>query len=292
MSKVLERLLELLALEEIEQGLYRGQSQDIGLPAVFGGQVMGQALSAAQMTVDVDRRVHSFHSYFLLPGDAKRPIIYDVETIRDGGSTSTRRVKAIQHGRPIFYLTASFQVQVHQGFDHQKPMPDVPAPDNLKSDLDYAREHIHHLPEKVRHKFTSNMPLEMRQVRFHNPLKPEACEAKRQVWMKANGTMPDDRRVHKYLLAYASDFQFLPTATQPHGVSFLTPGIQIATMDHSTWFHRDFRFDDWLLYEIESPSASYGRALVKGHFYNRAGQLVATTMQEGVLRDKRDKLLK
>jgi len=287
MSKVLERLLKLLALEEIEQGLYRGHSQDIGLPQVFGGQVMGQALSAAQMTVEEARKVHSFHSYFLLPGDAKKPIVYDVENIRDGGSTSTRRVKAIQYGRPIFYLTASFQVQAHHGFDHQNAMPNVAAPDALRSDQDYAREHIHNLPEKVRHKFTSDMPLEMRQVKFHNPLKPETCDARRQVWMKANGSMPDDRRIHKYLLAYASDFQFLPTATQPHGVSFMTPGIQIATMDHSMWFHRDFRFDDWLLYDIESPTASFGRALVKGHFYNREGQLVATTVQEGVLRDKR-----
>jgi acyl-CoA thioesterase II len=287
MSKVLTRLLELLSLEELEQGLYRGQSQDIGLPQVFGGQVMGQALSAAQNTVQTDRQVHSFHSYFLLPGDTKKPIIYDVENIRDGGSTSTRRVKAIQYGRPIFYLTASFQVAGMQGFEHQAAMPNVTAPEALKSDLDYAREYVHCLPESVRRKYTSDTPIEMRQVKFHNPLQPKAMEPERFVWVRASGKLPDDHRIHQYMLAYASDFQFLPTATQPHGVSFITPGIQIATMDHSMWFHRPFKMDQWLLYAIESPVASNGRALVKGHFFNQEGHLVATTIQEGVLRDKR-----
>jgi acyl-CoA thioesterase II len=287
MSKVLTRLLELLSLEELEQGLYRGQSQDIGLPQVFGGQVMGQALSAAQNTVQPDRQVHSFHSYFLLPGDTKKPIIYDVEKIRDGGSTSTRRVKAIQYGRPIFYLTASFQVNGMHGFEHQSTMPNVTAPEALKSDLDYAREYVHCLPEAVRRKYTSDTPIEMRQVKFHNPLQPKAMEPERFVWVRASGKLPEDHRIHQYMLAYASDFQFLPTATQPHGVSFITPGIQIATMDHSMWFHRPFKMDEWLLYAIESPTASNGRALVKGHFFNQEGHLVATTIQEGVLRDKR-----
>jgi acyl-CoA thioesterase-2 len=288
MSKVLNRLLGLLSLEELEQGLYRGQSQDIGLPQVFGGQVMGQALSAAQNTVEPDRQVHSFHSYFLLPGDTKKPIVYDVENIRDGGSTSTRRVKAIQYGRPIFYLTASFQLKNNQGFEHQNDMPNVADPEALKSDLDYAREYVHCLPEKVRKKYTADTPIEMRQVNFHNPLKPKVMKPERYVWVRANGPMPESHRTHQYMLAYASDFQFLPTATQPHGVSFITPGIQIATMDHSMWFHREFRMDEWLLYAIESPTASQGRALVKGHFYNQKGELVATTIQEGVLRDKRN----
>lgn len=283
MSQVLDNLLSLLKLETIELGLYRGQSQDLGFKAVFGGQVMGQALSAAKETIAEDRKIHSFHSYFLRPGDASKPIVYEVEVIRDGKSFSTRRVSAIQFGKAIFYLTASFQRE-ESGFEHQDVMPDVPGPDELVSDLDFYQQHADLIPEALRSKFICEKPIEMRPVDFQNPFQPEVSLPKRYVWFKANGQMPNDLRVHKYLLAYASDFNFLPTALQPHGRSFMAPNMQVATIDHAMWFHQDFRFDDWLLYAVDSPSASGGRGLVRGQFFNRQGQLVASTIQEGVIR--------
>ncbi|MGX5913791.1 acyl-CoA thioesterase II [Aliidiomarina sp. Khilg15.8] len=285
MSQVLDDLLNLLELETIEEGLYRGQSQDLGFAALFGGQVMGQALSAAKETLPEDRGVHSFHSYFLRPGDAHKPIVYDVENIRDGKSFSTRRVQAIQYGKPIFYMTASFQGE-EPGLEHQESMPDVPGPEGLISDLDVHREHAELIPEGLRSKFTSDKPILMRFVTQYNPFNPQVEEPKRYVWIKANGAMPDDHRIHKYLLAYASDFNFLPTALQPHGLSFAHPKMQMATIDHAMWFHRDFRMDDWLLYAIDSPSASNARGLVRGQVFNRAGKLVASTIQEGLIRQR------
>ncbi|RKF18517.1 acyl-CoA thioesterase II [Alginatibacterium sediminis] len=286
MSKVLKDLLELLSLEKIEEGLFRGQSQDLGFGAVFGGQVMGQALSAAKETVEANRSVHSFHSYFLRPGDPSKAIVYDVESLRDGGSISTRRVKAIQFGKAIFYMTASYQEPI-QGFEHYDPMPDVLMPDDLQSEQEYAFQLRDQIPEPLRDKFICDKPLEMRPVKFIDPLRPQPMEAKRMVWFKANGQMPNDFRIHRYLLAYASDFNFLPTALQPHGRSFMDSGIQAATIDHSMWFHHDFRLDDWLLYVVKSPSASHGRGLVQGQFYTREGKLVASTVQEGLIRERR-----
>lgn len=283
MSQALEKLLDLLFLEKIEEGLFRGQSEDLGLRQVFGGQVVGQAIYAAKQTVPIDRVVHSFHSYFLRPGDSSKPIIYDVETLRDGNSFSARRVSAIQNGKPIFYMTASFQSQ-EEGLEHQNTMPDVPPPEGLMSETDIARQFAHLIPEKVREKFIGNQPIEMRPVKFHNPLQGSIAEPNRYVWFKANGEMPDDLRVHQYLLGYASDFNFLPTALQPHGIGFLEPGVQIATIDHSMWFHRPFRLDEWLLYAVESTSASGARGFVRGQIYNREGVLVASTVQEGVIR--------
>jgi len=285
MSSVLNELLDLLALEQIEQGLYRGQSQDLGFAALFGGQVMGQALSAAKGTVAEDRPVHSFHSYFLRPGDAKKPIVYDVEVIRDGGTTSTRRIKAIQYGRPIFYMTASFQVSM-PGFEHQDPMPEVTGPEQLSSEHQLAVQLKDQIPLQLRDRLLAEKPIEIRPVTQINPLAPQKAEAKRYAWIKASGQMPDDVRIHKYLLAYASDFGFLPTALQPHGRSFMEPGMQVATIDHSMWFHHHFRLDDWLLYAIDSPAASGGRGLVRGQFFTGDGRLVASTIQEGVIRER------
>lgn len=283
MSQVLHDLLDLLRLETIEQGIYRGQSQDLGFGAVFGGQVIGQALSAAKETLPEDRKVHSLHSYFLRPGDAQKPIVYDVENVRDGKSFSTRRVKAVQYGKPIFYMTASFQID-EPGFEHQDTMPEVPGPEGLVSDIDIYREHAELIPERIRNKFISEKPIEMRFVTANNPFKPTVDEPKRYVWIRANGEMPDDPRIHKYLLAYASDFNFLPTALQPHGASFAQPDMQMATIDHSMWFHKDFRLDDWILYAIDSPVACGARGLVRGQFFTRDGILVASTAQEGVMR--------
>ena len=240
MSQALSNLLALLDLEKIEEGLFRGQSEDLGLRQVFGGQVVGQALYAAKETVPEERLVHSFHSYFLRPGDSKKPIIYDVETLRDGNSFSARRV---------------------------------------------AQSLAHLLPPVLKDKFICDRPLEVRPVEFHNPLKGHVAEPHRQVWIRANGSVPDDLRVHQYLLGYASDLNFLPVALQPHGIGFLEPGIQIATIDHSMWFHRPFNLNEWLLYSVESTSASSARGFVRGEFYTQDGVLVASTVQEGVMRN-------
>lgn len=285
MSQVLKDLLSLLTLEEIEQGLYRGQSQDLGFKALFGGQVMGQALSAAQETVEQSRHIHSLHSYFLRPGDAKKPVVYEVENIRDGRSFNTRRVKAIQNGKAIFYMTASFQ-QEEQGFDHQNTMPEVNGPEGLPSFTDFISDHQQFIPENVRGKFLSEKPIELRPVEQYNWVNPKKSPPKCHMWIKANGQLPDDPRIHKYMLAYTSDFHFLPTALFSHGVSHWQPNFQIATIDHAMWFHRAFRFDEWLLYVMESPTTVGGRGLVRGQIYNQAGHLVASTMQEGVIRQR------
>ncbi|MCG9696193.1 acyl-CoA thioesterase II [Shewanella sp. Isolate11] len=283
MSQVLDDLLSLLSLEQIEVGLYRGQSQDLGFGHVFGGQVMGQALSAAAQTVDSDRQVHSFHSYFLRAGDEKLPIVYDVEIMRDGGSFSARRVKAIQKGRPIFYMTCSFQA-VEKGFEHQSKMPDVPGPEGLLNQQELAMTLRDKVPAHVLEKFMADSPLEMRLVNPSSPVAPAESEPKRYVWIRANGKIADDLAMHEYLLAYAADFNFLVTAVQPHGVSFLTPGVRMATIDHAMWFHRPLDLNQWLLYSIDSPNAGGGRGFVRGEFFTQDGQLVASATQEGLIR--------
>ena len=287
MSQVLNDLLSLLSLEQIEMGLFRGQSQDLGFGHVFGGQVMGQALSAAKQTVPSDRHVHSLHSYFLRAGDEKLPIVYDVEIMRDGGSFSARRVKAIQKGRPIFYMTCSFQSD-EAGFEHQASIPDVPGPEGLLNQQELAVTLRDKIPPRMLEKFMADAPVEMRLVNPAHPFAPKETEPYRYVWLRANGPMPSDSHIHEYLLAYASDFNFLVTAAQPHGVSFLTPGVRMATIDHAMWFHRPINMGEWLLYCIESPNASGGRGFVKGQFFNQQGQLVASATQEGLIRMVKD----
>lgn len=280
----LEELVELLALERIEENLFRGPSQDLGWGTVFGGQVLGQALSAAAQTVESDRLVHSMHAYFLRPGNVDRPIVYDVDRIRDGKSFTTRRVVAIQSGRPIFNLAASFQHE-EEGLEHQDEMPDAPPPEELESEQELARLIADKIPERMRERALGDRPIEARPVNPQNPFDPKPTEPSRMVWFKANGTLPDDPALHRYLLAYASDFSFLGVAMQPHGVSWLT-GMQVASIDHTMYFHRPLRMDEWLLHVVESPSASGARGLVRGRWFDRAGRLVATTAQEGLIRKR------
>ena len=282
-QQALKTLLDHLKLEKIEEGLYRGQSQALGFGRVFGGQVIGQALSAAKETVD-NRFVHSFHSYFLREGNDQHPIVYEVENIRDGGSFSTRRVRAIQFGKTIFHMTASFQTE-GEGYDHQSSMPDVVGPDGLISELDFYKQNLDKIPQQFHAKALADKPIEMRHVQQFNPFNPHKMEPACQTWIKASGSLPDDSRVHRYLLAYASDFTFLPTALLPHGESFMQPKMQVATLDHSMWFHRPFKMDEWILFSKESTSASSGRGLVRGQFFNQKGELIASAMQEGVIRD-------
>jgi acyl-CoA thioesterase-2 len=282
-QKALETLLSDLKLEKIEEGLYRGQSHALGFGRVFGGQVIGQALSAAKETVE-NRFVHSLHSYFLREGNDQHPIVYEVENIRDGGSFSTRRVSAIQFGKTIFHMTASFQTE-GEGYDHQSSMPDVIGPDGLISELEYYQQNLDKVPKPLHSIVLADKPIEMRHVQQFNPFNPHVMEPASQTWIKASGLLPDDPRVHRYLLAYASDFTFLPTALLPHGESFMQPKMQVATLDHSMWFHRPFKMDEWILFSKESTSASGGRGLVRGQFFNQKGELIASAMQEGVIRN-------
>jgi acyl-CoA thioesterase II len=285
MQRVLQDLIDLLQLERIDRDLFRGNSQNLGWGAIFGGQVFGQALSAATQTTDSDRLVHSAHGYFIRAGDLRRPIVYEVDRLRDGKSFSTRRVVAIQEGEAIFSLEASFQIE-EEGFDHADGMPDVPPPEDLKSEREWALSIADKLPTAVRAMATAERPIEIRPVEIRNPLKPKATDPHRKLWYRVNDTLPDVASLHRYLLAYASDFSFLGSALDPHGVSWLTGGMQVASLDHAIWFHRPFRVDEWLLYDVESPSASGARGLVRGRFFDRKGRLVASAVQEGLIRKR------
>jgi acyl-CoA thioesterase-2 len=283
MKRELAALVELLALERLGPDLYRGVSEDTGWGVIFGGQVLGQALSAAAQTVAPDRAVHSLHGYFKRVGDVTRPILYQVERGRDGRLFTTRRVVAAQEGAAIFSLEASFHVH-EEGFEHQDPMPSVPAPETLQSDQDLALAMAESLPGELRARATTLRAIETRGVEPRDPFHPAVNPPRRHLWLRAIDGLPDDPALHGYLLAYASDFSFLPTALDPHGVGPFTPGVHVASLDHAMWFHRPFRFDDWLLYVMDSPSASGARALVHGRFFDRGGRLVASTAQEGLVR--------
>ena len=282
-DNVLDQLLELLKLEKIEENIFRGNSQDLGFGNIFGGQVLGQALSAASQTVDVDRSAHSLHGYFMRPGDPTRPIVYEVDCIRDGKSFTTRRVVAIQKGRAIFSMSASFQIE-EAGFEHQDSPPDVPGPHEIKSEIEMALSVKDKIPLSIRDKILCVKPIEIRPVNPINPFSPSKEKPKRYVWFKTIHKMPDDISVHRYLLAYASDFGLVATALYPHGHTFWERAMQVASLDHAMWFHRDFRIDDWLLYAMESPSASKARGLSHGNIFTQDGRLVASTTQEGLIR--------
>ncbi|MFT7582711.1 MAG: acyl-CoA thioesterase-2 [Myxococcota bacterium] len=285
MNPLLSELVALLKLERIEQDLFRGQSQNLGWGRVFGGQVLGQALSAAEQTVPEDRSVHSLHGYFLRPGAVDKPVVYTVDRIRDGRSFTTRRVVALQNGRAIFNLAASFQI-AEDGFDHQDAMPDVPGPDGILSQRELALQYADKIPESLRSMALAERPIEIRAVEDYNVLRPQPMPPKRHLWYRTSGSLPDAANVHECTLAYASDFQFLGTSLQPHGATWLNPKLQVASLDHAMWFHRPFRFDEWLLYVVDSPNASGGRGLVRGQFFNQAGHLVASTTQQGLIRQR------
>lgn len=286
MTGVLDDLVKLLALERIEENLFRGQSQDLGWGTVFGGQVLGQALSAAAQTVPAERHVHSLHAYFLRPGDVTKPIVYDVDRIRDGTSFTTRRVVAIQSGRAIFNLAASFQKE-EPGFEHQEPMPSAPAPESLITDQERFAKAAGKLPKFAMERATAERPIELRVADEEDDLfHPKKKPPRRMVWLRAIAPLADDPALHAYLLAYASDFSFVTTALLPHGVTWLTPGMQIASIDHVMWFHRPARIDDWLLYVMDSPAAHGARGLARGLIFTKDGQLVASTAQEGLIRQR------
>ncbi|MND27708.1 Acyl-CoA thioesterase 2 [compost metagenome] len=287
MSHVLDDLVDLLSLEAIEENLFRGRSQDLGFRQLYGGQVLGQSLSAASQTVEEARHVHSLHGYFLRPGDAAMPVVYSVDRVRDGGSFSTRRVTAIQKGQPIFTCSASFQYD-EEGFEHQTQMPAVVGPQNLPSEVELFQRIADRLPETIRDKMLCAKPIEIRPVTEEDPFDPKPGDPVKYIWFRADGTLPDVPALHKYMLAYASDFGLLTTSLLPHGKSVWQKDMQIASLDHALWFHGNLRADEWLLYAMDSPWAGNARGFSRGNIYNQAGQLVASSCQEGLIRHRKD----
>ena len=283
MPGALEELLGLLDLEELEVNIFRGRSpRNDGRERVFGGLVLGQALVAAGRTVE-ERVAHSLHAYFLRPGDPTIPILYNVDRIRDGRSFTTRRVVAIQHGRAIFNMSASFQIE-EPGLEHQAELPDVPDPEDLPGRPELAEKFAHELPPRVVGWLKQERPIEERYAGPVYFFKPEKHPPKREIWFRASGPLPDAIALHQCFLAYASDFSLLDTSTLPHAVSFLDGTLLSASLDHAMWFHRPFRADEWLLYAQDSPSASGARGFNRGSIFTRDGRLIASVAQEGLLR--------
>jgi len=286
MSSAIDDLLSILDLEPLEVNLFRGRSPQSGWQRVFGGQVIGQALVAALRTVD-NRSPHSMHAYFMLPGDPKVPIIYDVDRIRDGKSFATRRVVAVQHGQAIFTAAVSFHID-EASFTHQARMPDVAMPDDLPSEADIKARALPMMPDPVRRYFERERPIELRPIEFSRYLGGKSDEAKFHVWIRATGPLPDDPAIHQCVLAYASDMTLLDSALIPHGRTVFEKSIMAASLDHALWFHRPFRADEWLLYAQDSPNLSGARGFARGLIFARDGTLVASVAQEGLLRKRRD----
>ncbi len=283
---IVEEFLSLLELDALEVNLYRGRNRDVGTGRVFGGQVFAQALVAARRTVSEPREAHSVHGYFLREGDIRSPIVYYVDRPRDGGSFTSRRVTAIQHGEAIFHLSASFHRE-EPGLEHQAPMPDAPPPESLPNELDILKGHAAEIPASLRDVLTQERPLDFRPVLPRDPFAPAGqTEAKRLIWFRTLHPIPDAPILHQAVLAYASDYSFLPTALFPHGIGFRDPRLMIASLDHTLWMHRPFRADQWLLYACDSPAAHGARGFVRGQVFARDGTLIASVAQEGLMRIK------
>jgi acyl-CoA thioesterase II len=281
-GSALDDLLDLLELEVLEVNLFRGLSPDEDRQRVFGGQVAAQALVAAGRTVDGDRPVHSLHSYFLRPGDPNVPIVYEVDRIRDGRSFTTRRVVAIQHGRAIFNLAASFQV-IEPGPDHGMPMPSVPAPEDLPTFRERIRPYLDRMGPEATEWLVRERPIDSRPVEDPHWMDPAPREPAQDVWIKTNGRLPDEPLLHACVVAYASDLTLLDTTTLPHAIGY-DGSFMMASLDHAMWFHRPFRADEWLLYHQLSPSASGARGFAVGHVFREDGVLAITVIQEGLIR--------
>jgi len=283
MSRALEQLIEILDLEQLEVNLFRGRSPDESRQRIFGGQVAGQALVAAGRTVEKGS-THSLHAYFLRPGDPTTPIIYEVDRIRDGRTFTTRRVSAIQHGKAIFHLSASFQPD-EPGPEHQMPMPEAPDPETVPNfEERIAKIPTDKLPEDVRAWIRRERPIEVRSVGAGSPFDHTKRPPAQLTWIRARGRLPDSLLLHQCIVAYASDLTLLDTATLPHAIAWNDPSYVMASLDHAMWFHRPFRADDWLLYAQESPAAHGARGFATGHLFARDGALVVSVAQEGLIR--------
>jgi len=281
----IENLVETLALEPIEVNLFRGMTSGRDGPRIFGGHVIAQALLAAYATVE-DRVCHSIHCYFIRPGDPSVPILYDVDRARDGSSFTTRRVRAIQHGHQIFNLAGSFQV-AEEGFEHQSPMPTVPSPETLPDAFAEFKAMLDKLPEPQRKLMSRPRPIEQRSATPRRP--DQKMAAISNTWMRARAPIGTDPHLHQALLAYASDMGLLETSMRPHGVSWQTPGLQSASLDHAMWFHRPCNFNNWHLYSQDGPSDSGARGFVRGQIFSDDGVLVASVAQEGLIRMRKPK---
>ncbi|MGX8011251.1 acyl-CoA thioesterase II [Mesorhizobium sp. ORM8.1] len=287
MTAAMDELLDILDLEQLEHNLYRGRSPKLDWQRVFGGQTIAQALVAAQRTVEPERHVHSLHGYFMRPGDTKLPIVYEVDRIRDGGSFTTRRVVAIQHGQAIFSLEASFQ-QDEVGLEHQFPMPrDVPAPDTLLSQRELLGKFGEAVPEGIKRYWERDRPIEMKPVMLKHYTSREKLEPEQNIWIRTTGPVPEDRAIQAAVLAYLSDMTLLDTSTFAHGRAIFDRDIQAASLDHAMWFHRSHSLDDWILYTQDSPSTQGSRGFTRGSLFARDGTLIASVAQEGLIRLKR-----
>lgn len=284
MSGALNDLVKIFSMERIEQGIFRGSSQELHLPQLFGGQVLGQALAAASLTVGEQKIVHSIHGYFIRRGRASHPVLYRVEELHDGRSFSTCQITASQDGKTIFTGSASFHIP-EEGLDHQQDMPQAPAPDSLPIELDLLNG-SEFLAEQVRLRYSAALAIDIRPVDLIDPSTPEPRAPQKRFWFRAAGEMAADASLHRALLAYATDIGLLITSLLPHGVSDLQPDMQVASLDHALWLHRDVKVDDWLLYVMDSPWAGMARGLARGSIYNRQGVLVASVAQEGLIRKK------
>jgi len=282
-TPILQELVSLLALERLEDNLFRGPSRDIGTDRVYGGQVLGQAIKAAQNTVAEDRNIHSLHAYFLREGDHNFPIIYEVDPSRDGHSFSARRVVAIQHGRPIFTLSASFQIE-EEGLEYGIDMPDVPAPEKLLSVREYETRHMEKLPNKFRRLLSVSAPFDLKPVDFDVSNDADTSSPTRHFWIKTVDALPAKPQLHRTILAYISDYGLLTTSLVPHGLHFLDTNLIMASIDHAMWFHRPFQLDKWLLYSCEAIFTGNSRGLARGNFFQQDGTLIASTSQEGLIR--------
>ena len=290
MNPILSEILDILNIETVERNLYRGKNHNT--EHVFGGQVLAQALTAAYRTVETDHQLHSMHAYFIRAGDWQAPILYEVDRIRDGRSFTTRRVAAIQHGRAIFTLSCSWHKQ-EEGLLHSQPMPDVPPPDSLRGELEVFRDLAKKFPDVARYSFRFEA-IDSRQVERIPMGDPQEYPPFKHTWLRARDPLPDDPEVHIALLAYMSDLDFMSTSMLPHRGTLERESIRGASLDHSLWFHRPFRADEWLLFAKESPNANGARGFVRGHFFTQSGELVATAAQECLIRpigDAREKLL-
>lgn len=282
-SGALSSLLSILDIEPMSATTFLGRSPRDGWQRVYGGQVLGQALVAASRTVEDGRDAHSIHAHFLVGGEPNHPIDYDVECTRDGRSFSTRRVKALQHDKLIFTMTASFHIP-EPGFDHQIEMPAVPPPEDLPVAESVMAPVIDKLPEVIKRYWMGERPIEMRPVDMSRYLERRKRNPQQLIWLRANGTLPNDPKLHQSVLAYASDFTLLDTALIAHGHLLFDPGLQLASLDHALWFHQPFRADEWILYAQDSPRAHGGRGFCRGSLFSRDGKLVASTAQEGLVR--------
>ena len=281
----MEQLVSSLDLEKLEQDLFRGTSPQVGWQRVFGGQVIGQALVAAQRTVAPDRPVHSLHGYFMRPGDPAAPIVYEVDRIRNGLSFATRSVVAIQHGKAIFSLSASFQKD-EDGLEYQSEIPTVTPPEDLPGKEEMREAFLAGAPDHIRDYWERERPIEVRPLSLEHYISDRKLEAQQNVWIRATGPVPDDRIIQAAILAYLSDMTLLDTALFAHGRSVFDRNLQVASLDHAMWFHRPTRLDDWLLYSMDSPNTNGARGFTRGSLYQRDGKLIASVAQEGLIRDR------